>query len=109
LSLKGANHVSAPCFLKDVCGPLLRTGQQLQVLMKLLESCNLSDTGGDAHASRHIIHLEEILPWFDTSIESSMNSFTFSKSRVEAVICQRDAMYKSMIEKLHHFFSNVEV
>uniref|UniRef100_A0A0D3FZ16 Gamma-tubulin complex component n=1 Tax=Oryza barthii TaxID=65489 RepID=A0A0D3FZ16_9ORYZ len=77
--------------------------------LKLLESCNLSDTGGDAHASRHIIHLEEILPWFDTSIESSMNSFTFSKSRVEAVICQRDAMYKSMIEKLHHFFSNVEV
>uniref|UniRef100_A0A0E0KU22 Gamma-tubulin complex component n=1 Tax=Oryza punctata TaxID=4537 RepID=A0A0E0KU22_ORYPU len=77
--------------------------------LKLLESCNLSDTGGNGHVSRHIIHLEEILPWFDTSIESSMNSFTFSKSRVEAVICQRDAMYKSMIQKLHHFFSNVEV
>ncbi|KAF0893392.1 hypothetical protein E2562_024212 [Oryza meyeriana var. granulata] len=109
LSLKGTNHVSAPCFLKDICHPLLRTGQQLQVLMKLLESCNLSDTGGDAYASRNIIHLEEILPWFDTSIESSMNSFTFSKSRVEAVIFQRDAMYKSMIQKLHHFFSNVKV
>uniref|UniRef100_A0A0E0M8H9 Gamma-tubulin complex component n=1 Tax=Oryza punctata TaxID=4537 RepID=A0A0E0M8H9_ORYPU len=76
---------------------------------KLLESCNLSDTGGDGHASHNIIHLEEILPWFDTSIESSMNSFTFSKSRVEAVICQRDAMYVSMIQKLHHFLSNVEV
>uniref|UniRef100_A0A0D9W8B2 Gamma-tubulin complex component n=1 Tax=Leersia perrieri TaxID=77586 RepID=A0A0D9W8B2_9ORYZ len=109
LSLKGTNHVSAPCFLKDICDPLLRTGQQLQVLMKLLESCSLSDTGGDAYASRNIIHLEEILPWFDTSIESSRNSFTFSKRRVEEVICQRDAMYKSMIQKLHHFFSNVEV
>ncbi|XP_006652651.2 uncharacterized protein LOC102701165 [Oryza brachyantha] len=108
VSLKGTNHVSAPCFLKDICHPLLRTGQQLQVLMKLLESCTLSDTGGGA-ASRSIIHLEEILPWFVTSMESSMNSFTFSKSRVEAIICQRDAMYKSMIQKLHHFFSNVEV
>lgn len=103
------NHVSAPCFLKDICHPLLRTGQQLQVLMKLLKSCNLSAAGGDAYASCNIIRLEEILPWFDTSIKSSVNSFTFSKSRVEAVICQRDAMYKSMLEKLHHFFSNVEV
>ncbi|KAL5216817.1 hypothetical protein ABZP36_008218 [Zizania latifolia] len=109
LSLKGTNHVSAPCFLKDICHPLLRTGQQLQVLMKLLESCYLSGTAGDACSFRNIIHLEEILPWFDTSVESSMNSLTFSKSRMEAVICQRNAMYKSMIQKLHHFFSNVEV
>lgn len=109
LSFKGRNRVSAPCFLKDICHPLLRTGQQLQVLMKLLKSCNLSAAGGDAYASCNIIRLEEILPWFDTSIKSSVNSFTFSKSRVEAVICQRDVMYKSMLEKLHHFFSNVEV
>ncbi|KAG8083047.1 hypothetical protein GUJ93_ZPchr0014g46776 [Zizania palustris] len=109
LSLKGTNHVSAPCFLKDICHPLLRTGQQLQVLMKLLESCYLSGTAGDACSFHNIIHLEEILPWFDTSVESSMNSLTFSKSRMETVICQRNAMYKSMIQKLHHFFSNVEV
>jgi gamma-tubulin complex component 6 len=77
--------------------------------MKLVKSCSLCTTGGDAHASSKTIHLEDILPWFDTPIESSVNSFTFSKSRAEAAICQRDAMYKSMLEKLHHFFSNIEV
>ena len=106
---QGRNHVSAPCFLKEICHPLLRTGQQLQVLMNLLKSCNLSATGGDACPSRNIIHMEGVLPWFDTPIESSMNSFTFSKSSVEAVTCKRNAMYKSMTEKLQHFFSNVEV
>ncbi|XP_047066430.1 uncharacterized protein LOC124674425 [Lolium rigidum] len=109
LSLKGRNHVSVPCFLKDICNPLLRTGQQLQVLMKLVKSCSLCTTGGDAHASSKTIRLEEILPWFDTPIEFSVNSFTFSKNMAEAVICQRDTMYKSMLEKLHHFFSNIEI
>ena len=103
------NHVSVPCFLQDICNPLLRTGQQLQVLMKLVKSCNFCATGGDAYASSKTIRLEEILPWFDTPIESSGNSFTFSKSRAEAAIWQRDTMYKSMLEKLHHFFSNIEV
>ncbi|XP_012703373.1 uncharacterized protein LOC101766023 isoform X2 [Setaria italica] len=107
--LKGRNHVSAPCFLKEICHPLLRTGQQLQVLLKLLKSCNLSATGRDAYPSHNTIRMEGVLPWFDTPIESSMNSFTFSKSSVEAVTCKRDAMYKLMMEKLQHFFSNVEV
>jgi gamma-tubulin complex component 6 len=106
---QGRNHVSAPCFLKEICHPLLRTGQQLQVLLNLLKSCNLSATGGDAYPSHNIIHMEGVLPWFDTPIESSMNSFTFSKSSVEAVTCKRNAMYKSMMDKLQHFFSNVEV
>ncbi|KAG2574069.1 hypothetical protein PVAP13_7KG325200 [Panicum virgatum] len=107
--LKGRNHVSAPCFLKEICHPLLRTGQQLQVLMRLLKSCHLSATGGDAYPSHNIIHMEGVLPWFYVPTESSMNSFTFSKGSVEAVTCKRDAMYKLMMEKLQHFFSNVEV
>ncbi|CAM0903326.1 unnamed protein product [Alopecurus aequalis] len=109
LSFKEMNHVSVPCFLQDICNPLLRTGQQLQVLMKLVKSCNFCPTGGDDYASSKTIRLEEILPWFDTAIESSGNSFTFSKSKAEAAIWQRDAMYKSMLEKLHHFFSSVEI
>ncbi|WVZ86763.1 hypothetical protein U9M48_033497, partial [Paspalum notatum var. saurae] len=106
---KGGNHVSTPCFLKEIWHPLLRTGQQLQVLMKLLKSCSLSATGGDDYPSRNIIHMEGVLPWFDAPIESSMSSFTFSKASVETVTCKRDAMYKLMMEKLQHFFSNVEV
>ncbi|KAM3388763.1 hypothetical protein ACQJBY_011104 [Aegilops geniculata] len=109
LPFKGSNHVSVPCFLKDICNPLLRTGQQLQVLMKVVKSCNLCSTGGDNYDASKTILLEEILPWFGTPIECSVNSFTFSKSKVEAVICQRDAMYKSMLEKLHHFFLNIEI
>jgi gamma-tubulin complex component 6 len=77
--------------------------------MNLLKYCNLSATEGDVYPSRNIIHMEGVLPWFDTPIESSMNSFTFSKSGIEAVTCKRDAMYKLMMEKLQHFFSNVEV
>ncbi|KAL5650290.1 hypothetical protein ACJX0J_041099, partial [Zea mays] len=107
--LKGRNHVSAPCFLKEICHPVLRTGQQLRVLMNLLKSCKLSATGGDGYPSCNIINMEGVLPWFNTPIESSMNSFTFSKSSVEAVTCKRDAMYKLMMEKLQRFFSNVEV
>ncbi|PUZ48491.1 hypothetical protein GQ55_7G248700 [Panicum hallii var. hallii] len=107
--LKGRNHVSAPCFLKEICHPLLRTGQQLQVLMRLLKSCHLSATGGDAYPSHNIIHMEGVLPWFYMPTESSMNSFTFSKGSVEAVTCKRDAMYQLMMGKLQHFFSNVEV
>lgn len=106
---QGRNHVSAPCFLKEICDPLLRTGQQLQVLMKLLKSCSMSATGVDTVASHKIIHLEGVLPWFDTSIESALNSFYFSKSSVEAVICERDAMYKLMMDKLAHFFSTIKV
>lgn len=79
------------------------------MLLKLLKSCNLSATGRDAYPSHNTIRMEGVLPWFDTPIESSMNSFTFSKSSVEAVTCKRDAMYKLMMEKLQHFFSNVEV
>ena len=77
--------------------------------MNLLKSCKLSATGGDGYPSCNIINMEGVLPWFNTPIESSMNSFTFSKSSVEAVTCKRDAMYKLMMEKLQHFFSNVEV
>lgn len=101
--------MSAPCFLKEICDPLLRTGQQLQVLMKLLKSCNISATGVDTFASHKIIHLKGVLPWIDMSIESSVNTFYFSKSSVEAVVCQRDAMYKLMTDKLEHFFSTIEV
>jgi gamma-tubulin complex component 6 len=53
--------------------------------------------------------MEGVFPWFNTPIESSLNSFTFSKSSVEAGTCKRDVMYKLMMEKLQHFLSNVEV
>ncbi|EEE61518.1 hypothetical protein OsJ_15814 [Oryza sativa Japonica Group] len=101
LSLKGANHVSAPCFLKDVCGPLLRTGQQLQVLMKLLESCNLSDTGGDAHASRHIIHLEEILPWVAELKDNDASSTSQESSdKVDALESSESSSSYSSIDDI---------
>jgi len=77
--------------------------------MRLLKSCHLSATGGDAYSSHSNIPMEGVLPWFYVPTESSMNSFTFSKGSVEAVTCKRDAMYKLMMEKLQHFFSNVEV
>ncbi|XP_038986938.1 uncharacterized protein LOC103722329 isoform X2 [Phoenix dactylifera] len=107
--IKVRDCVSIPCFLKDVCRPLLRAGQQLQVLVKLLNLCSLSVSQEGACMPCDIADLEEILPyWSGTSSDSAclMNSLAFTKIRVEDLMHKRDALYKMMLEKLQSFFSN---
>lgn len=103
--------MSVPCFLKDVCRPLLLAGLQLQVLVRLLNLSGLSIVGG-AHIPRDLANLEEILPfWFDYSSNSAFlsNSMTFSKKRMETILHKREAMYKTMSEKLQLVFSKYNV
>lgn len=99
--------MSVPCFLKDVCRPLLLAGQQLQVLIRLLNLSGLSIVEG-AHIPRDLANLEEILPfWFDYPSNSAFlsNSMTFSKKSMETILHKREAMYKTMSEKLQYVFS----
>ncbi|OAY81384.1 Gamma-tubulin complex component 6 [Ananas comosus] len=108
---KERSRVSVPCFLKDVCRPLLLAGLQLQVLVRLLNLSGLSIVGG-AHIPRDLANLEEILPfWFDYSSNSAFlsNSMTFSKKRMETILHKREAMYKTMSEKLQLVFSKYNV
>lgn len=110
--IKERDGVSIPCFLKDVCCPLLRAGQQLHVLVKLLNSCSVFVTQEGTHMPCDIANLEEILPfWFGTSRNSTflLNSIAFTKVRIEALMHKRDVLYKTMMEKLQLFFSKFNV
>ncbi|XP_072951889.1 uncharacterized protein [Typha angustifolia] len=112
ISVKERNNVSVPCFLKDVSRPLLRAGQQLQVLVKLLNLCNLSIISGGAFISSDLANLEEILPcWFDSSGNSRLmlNSLTFSKKGIETLVHKREVMYKTMLEKVQNVFSKFDI
>nr|XP_029116589.1 uncharacterized protein LOC105061295 isoform X2 [Elaeis guineensis] len=110
--IKERDCVSMPCFLKDVCRPLLRAGQQLQVLVKLLNLCSVSVTREGAHMHCDITNIVEMLPyWSGTSSDSTfvLNSLAFTKIRVEDLMHKRDTLYKMMLERLQSFFSNFNV
>ncbi|KAF7815439.1 Gamma-tubulin complex component 6 [Senna tora] len=103
-SFKEREGVAIPCFLKDSLVPLVRAGQQLQVLLKLLELCIPVATGD--HSS------EDFLPcWsgFSNSGPSNLSPLTFSRDDVEAMVLARDSYYKSMNEKLETLLTNLEI
>ncbi|KAM7528373.1 hypothetical protein LguiB_031783 [Lonicera macranthoides] len=89
--------VAVPCFLKELLIPLFRAGQQLQVLMKLLE---LSDNVGTWNRA-----YEDFLPyWSGLSNDYLPHSspLTFSKGGIETIVLARNGYYKRMMEKLEN-------
>ncbi|KAL0459047.1 UNVERIFIED_CONTAM: hypothetical protein Slati_0531900 [Sesamum latifolium] len=85
---------AVPCFLEECLVPLHRTGQQLQVIMKLLE---LSRSVGACDT------LEEILPCLvGLSNEHLWFAFplTFDKGTIETLILVRASYYQQMLEKI---------
>lgn len=95
--------VAVPCFLKDFLVPLVRAGQQLQVLMKLLEMYIYVATGDHTH--------EDFLPcWsgFSSSYPSSASPVSFSKVNIEAMVLARDSYYKMMQEKLEYLLTKLK-
>ncbi|KAL5999354.1 hypothetical protein ACLOJK_040814 [Asimina triloba] len=107
-SVKEQHGLAVPCFLNDVRLPLLRAGQQLQVLVKLLDMCNFSSIVDDVHIagddlSSHLSNLEDILPyWNDSSSDptSCLFPLAFNKRSVEAMVLKRELVYKKAQEKL---------
>ncbi|OMO71121.1 Spc97/Spc98, partial [Corchorus capsularis] len=95
--------VGVPCFLKDVLIPLVRAGQQLQVLMKLLEFRKYVDCGDHTYS--------DFLPcWsgFAGSHSFYASSITFGKENIEALVLRRNSYYERIQEKLETFLTGLE-
>lgn len=105
--------VSVPCFLKDVCRPLLRAGQQLQVLIKLLDMCNCMTTRDQSYERGALLsNLADVLPyWNDSTSEHVSCSFplTFMKRNMEAMVLKRETLYRMLQEKLENLFPRLSI
>ncbi|XWS52751.1 hypothetical protein CRYUN_Cryun11dG0099100 [Craigia yunnanensis] len=102
-SITERDGAAVPCFLKDVLIPLVRAGQQLQVLMKLLELRKYVDSGDHTYS--------DFLPcWsgFSGSNPFYASSITFGKENIEALVLMRNSYYERMQEKLENFLTGLE-
>uniref|UniRef100_A0A1J3F095 Gamma-tubulin complex component 6 n=2 Tax=Noccaea caerulescens TaxID=107243 RepID=A0A1J3F095_NOCCA len=93
-----------PCFLDGFLVPILRAGQQLQVVTKLLELCNLPASGHKRYA--------DLLPcWTHYSTTSPVypSPITFSKLHIEVIIQKRGDYYRRMQEELGDFAKKFEL
>ncbi|XP_071912520.1 uncharacterized protein [Coffea arabica] len=87
--------VTLPCFLEDFLIPLLRAGQQLQVVMKLLDLCYSLGTYNNAQ--------EEILPFLDefsNEYPFFASPLTFDKETMGRMALARSSYYQRMLEKV---------
>ncbi|KAJ0982585.1 hypothetical protein J5N97_010840 [Dioscorea zingiberensis] len=114
--VKELDFVSVPCFLEDVSCPLIRAGQQLQVLVKLLKLCNYGIFGYNNHEgendSKHSANLGDILPcWEGVSSDSAflLNPMMFCRKDLGDLVEKRNTMYQMMLDKLQHFFTKLYV
>ncbi|KAL8531079.1 hypothetical protein ACS0TY_007910 [Phlomoides rotata] len=93
-TIRVRDGVSVPCFLEDCLIPLCRSGQQLQVIMKLLE---LSNNVGTCVAHENIlpslVGLTSAYPWFAFPL-------TFDKGTIERMVGVRTSYYQQMVEKI---------
>ncbi|KAK6235334.1 Gamma tubulin complex component [Theobroma cacao] len=102
-SIKERDGAAVPGFLKDVLIPLVRAGQQLQVLMKLLEMRKYVDPGDHTHS--------DFLPYWSGFAGSNpfyASSITFGKENIETLVLMRNSYYERMQEKLESFLTGLE-
>ncbi|KAJ9537147.1 hypothetical protein OSB04_029880 [Centaurea solstitialis] len=102
-TIREQDGVSVPCFLKDILIPLFRAGEQLQVLIKLLE---FSDGVGSWNRT-----YEDFLPYWSrlsSSRLSHASHLSFSKEGIERMVLARRDYYKIMMEKLKDHLPNLE-
>ncbi|XP_056165819.1 uncharacterized protein LOC115679045 isoform X2 [Syzygium oleosum] len=96
--------VAVPYFLRKSLVPLVRAGQQLQVVMKLFELCNYVSPGSYT--------FEEFLPnWkdFSSNHSSRASALTFDKENIEDLVNVRNNYYTEMHEKLEKFLTKLQV
>ncbi|KAL3325116.1 hypothetical protein AABB24_038962 [Solanum stoloniferum] len=92
-----------PLFLEDCLLPLFRAGQQLQIIMKLLEFCNTFGPFNGIH--------EEFLPGihgFSSEFPSFRSSLLFEKGAIETMVVSRNSYYQRMLEKIDNVFTKSE-
>lgn len=101
LFLQVRNGVSLPSFLKDFLVPIIRAGQQLQVLIKLFEFCKYIAPGINTY--------DDFLPcWKGFSDPSRTSPLSFSKWNIEELILARNNYYNKMQEKLEEVSAKLE-
>ncbi|XP_059625125.1 uncharacterized protein LOC132268306 isoform X2 [Cornus florida] len=103
-TIRERDGAAVPCFLKDYLIPLFRAGQQLEVLMKLLELCNHVGTGNHVY--------DDILPrWSDFSNNRPYyeSPLTFNKESIKAMVLERNKYYKMILEKLENFLTKLKI
>nr|XP_011463187.1 PREDICTED: gamma-tubulin complex component 6 isoform X2 [Fragaria vesca subsp. vesca] len=102
-TIRERDGVPVPCFLKDILIPLLRAGQQLQVLAKLLQLCTFVAPTNHTY--------ETFLPcWsgFSSNCPSYASPLTFSKGNIEAMVLSRECYYKKMQDRLQILLTELE-
>ncbi|XP_065865805.1 uncharacterized protein [Euphorbia lathyris] len=95
--------VAVPCFLKDFLIPVIRAGQQLQVLMKLLELCDYAGPGDHTY--------EDVLPscgGYLTNYMVHTSPMTFNKAHLRDLVTARKNYYIKMQEKLESLLTKLE-
>ncbi|KAK3031800.1 hypothetical protein RJ639_036952 [Escallonia herrerae] len=99
-TIREKDGIAVPCFLKDFLVPLLRAGQQLQVLMKLLELCDNIGTWNRTY--------EDFLPYWSGFSNSSLtlaSPLTFEKEGIQRMVHARNSYYEKKMEKLENLVS----
>ena len=94
--------VTLPCFLEDFLIPLLRAGQQLQVVMKLLDLCYSLGTYNNAQ--------EEILSFLDefsNEYPFFASPLTFDKETMGRMAIARSSYYQRMLEKVDNVLTRI--
>ena len=103
--------VSAPCFLENICNPLLRAGQQLQVLLGLAET-------GIADISHNLEHctsdgfgmLKSALKyWTEFASEDSVffPGLVFSKGKLLALAKERRSKRHALMQNFDSLLSSL--
>ncbi|KAJ4833861.1 hypothetical protein Tsubulata_035727 [Turnera subulata] len=95
--------VAVPCFLKDLLVPIVRAGQQLQVLKKLFELCNFV---GPADYS-----FDDLLPcWSEYSGDHllSTSPIAFSKGYLQTLVIARSNYYINKQKGLEKLVTKLE-
>ncbi|KAI5423592.1 uncharacterized protein LOC127076879 isoform X1 [Lathyrus oleraceus] len=103
-SIRLRDGVPVPGFLKDLLVPLVRAGQQLRVLLKLLELC--IDVAAGKHSS------DDFLPCWSGFSSNNLPYFsplTFNKDIIQNMVLARKSYYKRMNEKIESLLSSLEV
>ncbi|KAI3450111.1 hypothetical protein Pfo_006776 [Paulownia fortunei] len=101
-TIRVRDGAAVPCFLEECLVPICRTGQQLQVIMKLLE---LSNNVGTCDTHEEIlpclVGLSSEYPWFAFPL-------TFDKGTIEMMALVRASYYQQMLEKIESILTTFD-
>ncbi|CAA0805950.1 Spc97 / Spc98 family of spindle pole body (SBP) component [Striga hermonthica] len=93
---------AVPFFLEECLVPLCRTGQQLQVIMKLLEfSSNVGACDTHQEILPTLVGLSSEYPWFAFPL-------SFEKGTIETMVIARDRYYQKMLEYIENILVKLD-